>query len=73
MSKSKCNDATASEDWVTIFIHSKGIETVPKKVEGKTRQFVRGAINLEPFEVECDRHVDVLPHVAEVLQPLINR
>jgi hypothetical protein len=72
-----------SDELVPIFINSSGISTEMRKDEnGKVKRFIKGQIAgtkllngkevdmFEPFEVECDKQVEVAPHIAEALKPL---
>jgi len=81
MSKPKID--SPQDEWVTIYISSTGISTELRKDEnGKTKRFVKGQIAgtkmvegkevdiFETFEVECDKQVEVAPHIAEALKPL---
>lgn len=59
------------EGSVTVYVSSKNIETIQKKVaNGKSEKYVRGSINGKQFEVVCDRNVKVPLDVALVLKPI---
>jgi hypothetical protein len=58
---------------VPVCISSTGIETHPRKVDGKTVHFVKGSINGIPFEIECNKQVMVEPHIAEAVAGLGSR
>ena len=67
----KHSQVEEESELIAIYLPSFGIESWPLKENGVVRKFVRGSVNGVPFEVECDKQVEVAPEVAEVLRPLM--
>lgn len=57
---------------VSIYVKSKGQPTVKGLTpDGEPCVLLKGQINGKPFEVECDKMVEVSPEIAAVLAPHI--
>ncbi len=67
----KAKDPKSTSDLVTVYIPSHNIEVRSRKVDGRVKKFIYGAINSVPFELPCDEAIQIEPHLAEHLAPYI--
>lgn len=62
----------APKNTVSVYVRSKGQPTVKGvTADGESCVLLKGQINGKPFEVECDKLVEVSPEIAAVLEPHI--
>jgi hypothetical protein len=67
------SNATQSGALVPFYLESKGIDTIPKQINGVWKKIVQVQINQSRYEIICDEILELLPEVVEILQPLLKK
>jgi hypothetical protein len=64
---------TVASGLVPFYLESKGIDTIPKQIDGVWKKIVTARINQTSYEIICDEILELLPEVVEILTPLLKK